>query len=159
MPTTAGTGPFGEGRSEAPDWKGFSRVAESESVEQQGETRLHGGLIREVVRWQQTVPTPKTLGLSAYRIQVGQRCTIHVHEGKVETWFFISGQAEVSWGDQLIVVASGDAIRTPPGVPHGIRVLGDEPVRFLNIVEFIEGSTVSTVELEDLEDLDAKGQR
>jgi mannose-6-phosphate isomerase-like protein (cupin superfamily) len=72
-----------------------------------------------------------------------------VHQGKVETWFVMSGRAEVIWGNQTIVVGTGDAVRTPPGTPHGIRVLGDEPVRFLNIVEYIDGAEITTVEIED----------
>jgi mannose-6-phosphate isomerase-like protein (cupin superfamily) len=100
------------------------------------------------VRWHQE-PEGRSLGLSAYRILAGERCTVHVHEGKVETWYFIAGRAEVTWGDQVLVVGVGDAVRTPPGTPHGIRALGDQPVRFLNIVEYIEGADVTTVEIEE----------
>ena len=110
---------------------------------------MHGGLIRETVRWREDDPGPRSLGLSAYRIHPGERCTAHVHQGKVETWFFISGRAEVRRGDQVLIVGGGDAVRTPPGTPHGIRALGDEPVRFLNIVEYIDGAEVTTVEIED----------
>lgn len=129
--------------------KGFSRVADVGDVEEPGETRLHGGLIREAVRWHQADSGPRTLGLSAYRIDAGERCTVHVHQGKVETWFVMAGRAEVIWGNQTIVVGTGDAVRTPPGTPHGIRVLGDDPVRFLNIVEYIDGAEVTTIEIED----------
>jgi mannose-6-phosphate isomerase-like protein (cupin superfamily) len=134
-------------------WKGSSRVTDIGPADQRVEARLHGGLIRETVRWHEEGPTPRgpglSLGLSAYRIQAGERCTVHVHQGKVETWFFMSGHAEVTRGDQVLIVTSGDAVQTPPGTPHGIRALGDEPVRFLNIVEYIEGAEVTTVEMEE----------
>jgi mannose-6-phosphate isomerase-like protein (cupin superfamily) len=120
-----------------------------DGAEQSGEIRVHGGLIREAVRWHQADAEPRSLGLSAYLIRAGERCTAHVHQGKVETWFFMSGRAEVSWGEQLLIVGAGDAVRTPPGIAHGVRALGDEPVRFLNIVEYIAGAEVKTVELEE----------
>ena len=110
---------------------------------------MHGGLVRGEVRWHGSDREPGDTGLSWYLVEPGERCSVHVHTGKVETWFFAAGQADVLWGDQRIPVAAGDAVRTPPGVPHGIEARGDEPVRFLNIVEYLDGVDVTTRELEE----------
>lgn len=108
--------------------------------------RSHGGLVRLEVRWLRAA-APATLGVSWYQVAPGDRCTVHVHEGKAETWFFIAGQAEVVRGDERLRVSAGDAVHTPSGIPHGFTVIGTQPVRFVNIVEPVDGVPITTTEI------------
>lgn len=59
----------------------------------------------------------------------------HIHtredDGFEETYYFLQGQG-VMWieGEELPIVA-GDAFLVPPGVDHGFRNTGSEPLRLV----------------------------
>jgi mannose-6-phosphate isomerase-like protein (cupin superfamily) len=58
----------------------------------------------------------------------------HIHkddDNYEETYYFLQGQG-VMWIDgQDVPVSAGDAILVPPGVDHGFRNTGDEPLRLV----------------------------
>ena len=58
----------------------------------------------------------------------------HVHEGDEaleEFYYFIRGQG-VMWMDgEEVPVGPGDAVLAPPGVDHGFRSTGDEPLKLV----------------------------
>ncbi len=43
-----------------------------------------------------------------------------------------SGSAEFILGDETLRVGPGDVLRIPPGLEHGVKVLGDVPVTILD---------------------------
>jgi mannose-6-phosphate isomerase-like protein (cupin superfamily) len=56
----------------------------------------------------------------------------HVHEGDdamEEIYYFISGTGVMSVGVEEVPFRAGDAMLVPPGVDHGFRNTGDEPLR------------------------------
>ncbi len=59
----------------------------------------------------------------------GGEVTPHTHN-RVEAYLFLTGQATVMTGDEIAEVTTGDVAYAPIGVPHGIRVIGTEPLRF-----------------------------
>ena len=59
----------------------------------------------------------------------------HIHtgddDGFEETYYFLHGQG-VMWIDgEEVPIAAGDAILVPPGVDHGFRNTGSEPLRLV----------------------------
>lgn len=53
----------------------------------------------------------------------------HTHN-RVEAYLFLTGRAKVMTGDEIDEVSTGDVAFAPIGVPHGIKVIGSEPLRF-----------------------------
>lgn len=54
----------------------------------------------------------------------GQEVPAHTSPGTV-VLLVVSGQGRVRVGDQVEVLAAGDAAVCPPGVPHGLAALPD----------------------------------
>ncbi len=60
----------------------------------------------------------------------------HTHEGDgaLEEIYYFLGGAGIVWADEEVIpVEAGDAILAPPGVEHGVRNTGTEPLKFLII--------------------------
>jgi mannose-6-phosphate isomerase-like protein (cupin superfamily) len=58
----------------------------------------------------------------------------HIHEGDdgfEETYYFLQGQGVMRIDGEEVLVAAGDAILVPPGVDHGFRNTGGEPLRLV----------------------------
>jgi mannose-6-phosphate isomerase-like protein (cupin superfamily) len=62
-------------------------------------------------------------------MQPGGEVRPHVHN-RVEVYLFLTGRAKVLTGDQIEEVTTGDVAIAPIGTPHGIKVIGNEPLRF-----------------------------
>ncbi len=56
----------------------------------------------------------------------------HTHDGE-EIFFILKGNAEFTLKEKRKVVGANSALYCPPGVEHGIRNAGDEPMRYLVI--------------------------
>ncbi len=59
----------------------------------------------------------------------GQEVRPHTHN-RVEAYLFLTGRAKVMTGDEIEEVTTGDVAIAPIGTPHGIKVIGSEPLRF-----------------------------
>lgn len=57
----------------------------------------------------------------------------HSHEGQ-EFNFVLSGKMLFKIGDMSYELNKGDSVYFNSGLPHGIKVLGDKPVKFLAVV-------------------------
>ncbi len=60
----------------------------------------------------------------------------HTHEGDgslEEIYYFLEGAGIVWADDEVIPVEAGDAMMAPPGVEHGVRNTGTEPLKFVII--------------------------
>ena len=53
----------------------------------------------------------------------------HVHD-RTEMYIFLTGRALVMTGKDIIEVTTGDVAIAPAGTPHGIKVIGSEPLRW-----------------------------
>ena len=62
-------------------------------------------------------------------MEPGGEVTPHVHN-RVEVYLFLTGRAKVMTGDEIEEVTTGDVAMAPIGTPHGIKVIGSEPLRF-----------------------------
>ncbi len=59
----------------------------------------------------------------------GDEIRPHTHN-RVEMYLFLTGRAKVMTGDEIEEVTTGDVAIAPMGTPHGIKVIGSEPLRF-----------------------------
>ncbi len=62
-------------------------------------------------------------------MEPGKEVRPHVHD-RVEVYLFLTGRAIVMTGDEIAEVTTGDLALAPIGVPHAIKVIGSEPLRF-----------------------------
>lgn len=108
---------------------------------------LHGGAQRLPVRVLNPYDTD-VVKISRYRIDVGDRCSPHVHTGKTEAWVIVAGEGEARVGATSLAVREGDVIVTPPGQSHELRNTGKGPLVFVNVVLPTGDEPITTRELE-----------
>jgi mannose-6-phosphate isomerase-like protein (cupin superfamily) len=69
------------------------------------------------------------LSMHYVELPPGGEVAPHTHD-RVEVYLFLTGRARVMTGDEIEEVTTGDVAYAPIGVPHGIKVIGSEPLRF-----------------------------
>lgn len=57
----------------------------------------------------------------------------HRHEREEEIIYVISGQGETRVGDQVYPLEPGVTVFTEPGMEHGVKTLGDEPLVLISV--------------------------
>ena len=57
----------------------------------------------------------------------------HTHTDHVDAFYVLEGQVEFHVGDESRVAGPGTFLAAPPRTVHGFRVVGPEPIRFLNL--------------------------
>ena len=60
----------------------------------------------------------------------------HTHEDDVsleEMYYFLSGKGEMSVEGKRIEVFTNDSIMVPPGIEHGVRNIGETPLKMIII--------------------------
>lgn len=105
---------------------------------------MHGGAERLPINWRNAAEPPARI--ARYRVAPGRNVSLHVHTGKAEYWVIVEGSGEVRVGAEIIAVAEGDVVLTPPTVPHGLVNTGTVPLVFLNIVQ-PTGEAITSTEL------------
>ena len=72
----------------------------------------------------------ETEAMSAHhlRIEPGGGFKPHVHAGQTELHFIISGRGQVLIGERWDEVVAGDAVLAFPGIVHGLRNPGSDPL-------------------------------
>ena len=79
-----------------------------------------------------TADTPRfTFGI--IEIAPGRVLEEHVHQGEDDAFYIIEGEMIFTFGDQEVPAPPGTFVLVPPGVEHGFRNDGAEPVRMFNI--------------------------
>jgi len=66
-------------------------------------------------------------------VSPGGGAPLHVHPDLDDNFYLLDGQLAMRCGDRTFVAHPGDYVVLPKGVPHTFRVLGDEPVRMLQV--------------------------
>lgn len=62
-------------------------------------------------------------------MEPGREVRPHVHP-RAEAYVFLTGRAIVMTGEEIAEVTTGDVAIAPVGVPHAIKVIGSEPLRY-----------------------------
>jgi quercetin dioxygenase-like cupin family protein len=66
-----------------------------------------------------------------YVYQPGAEFPVH-HHPEEQITLVISGRIEFTVAGEIVVLGAGQAAVIPPNVPHGARVIGDQPVETFN---------------------------
>lgn len=66
-------------------------------------------------------------------LRPGAAVPAHVHADSVEMLYVLEGRAEMRVGAETIAIGPGDAARIPKGVEHEATVVGDVPLRAVQI--------------------------
>lgn len=69
--------------------------------------------------------------LAEASIPPGTRTLLHRHAVTEELYHVTAGQGWMTLGERQFAVTVGDTVCIPPGTPHCIEALGDEPLRIL----------------------------
>ena len=79
-----------------------------------------------------TVDTPR-FTFAIIEIAAGRELEAHVHVDEDDAFYIVAGELTFSFGGRDVTAAPGTFVLVPPGVEHGFRNDGSEPVRMLNI--------------------------
>ena len=63
----------------------------------------------------------------------GREIVPHVHADEDDAFYIVEGEMTFTFGDREAAAPPGTFVLVPPGVEHGFRNDGAEPVRMLNI--------------------------
>ena len=69
-------------------------------------------------------------------LEPGTSIGSHVHEGEMESYHIISGQAEYDDNGETITLYPGDTTHTPVGGAHAIKNSGNETLEFIALILF-----------------------
>jgi len=69
-------------------------------------------------------------------IEPGSSIGYHVHEGEMESYHIISGEAEYSDNGKISKLNVGDTTLTPSGEEHSIKNIGDTPLEVIALIIF-----------------------
>lgn len=69
--------------------------------------------------------------LAEATVFAGQRTHLHRHHRTEEIYHVTSGRGRMTLDKSAFDVGPGDSIPIPPGTPHCIEAIGDEPLRIL----------------------------
>lgn len=78
--------------------------------------------------------TPR-VGVALVTQPPGVATPLHRHSREAETFFMLDGTMEYHAGEETYQLYPGCFLHLPAGVPHAFRIRGDQPARFLAIVE------------------------
>jgi len=79
-----------------------------------------------------TADTPR-FNCGIVEIQPGRELEQHVHDEEDDSFYILEGQMTFLFGSDAAPAPPGTFVLVPPGVEHGFRNDGDQPVRMLNI--------------------------
>jgi quercetin dioxygenase-like cupin family protein len=66
-------------------------------------------------------------------IEVSGAIHPHTHDKETETYYILSGKAEGVMGNDKGTYTDGSLFMAPPGLLHGLKNIGDEPVEIISI--------------------------
>lgn len=75
--------------------------------------------------------TGNTLAVVEFLFSPGSGFPMHIHHREDETLYILEGTLIVVCGERRFEANPGTFVYGPRGIPHGFRVAGNEPARFL----------------------------
>lgn len=66
-------------------------------------------------------------------VKTGQSMPLHYHHHRSEHWTIVSGEAEISLGDDVMIAAAEDSLYIPAGSVHGLKAGSCEPVTLVAV--------------------------
>jgi len=69
-------------------------------------------------------------------IEPGSSAGHHVHEGEMESYYIVSGEAEYDDNGKTVKLYPGDTTLTPPGEGHAVKNIGSTPLEIIALILF-----------------------
>ena len=69
-------------------------------------------------------------------LQPGSSIGHHIHEGEMEAFFIISGEAELFDNGETVTLSSGDTALTQSGEEHSVKSIGNTPLEMIALILF-----------------------
>lgn len=95
-----------------------------ESLEMKPHPKFEGVKIGFIV----TKERHPELSITVLEIQPGVEVPIHYHEREVDSILVLSGRGKAFIGDSWQDIGPRDVLVMPPGLKHGVKNDGDEPL-------------------------------
>jgi mannose-6-phosphate isomerase-like protein (cupin superfamily) len=67
-------------------------------------------------------------------LEPGSSIGYHVHEGEMESFYIIGGEAEYNDNGQTVTLLPGDTALTQSGEGHSIKSIGNTPLELLALI-------------------------
>ena len=64
-------------------------------------------------------------------LEPGSSIGYHVHEGEMESFYVVSGEAEYIDGSETVLLYPGDTTLTPADTSHSIKSIGSTPLKLI----------------------------
>jgi len=58
---------------------------------------------------------------------------LHTHDDHVDSFYVLEGEAEFTFGEEVVCAGAGTFVAAPAGVAHGFRSIGSVDLRILNV--------------------------
>jgi len=58
----------------------------------------------------------------------------HVHEGEMESYYIVKGEAEISDNGEVLTVSAGDSVLTRSGEEHSIKNIGTDTLEVMALI-------------------------
>lgn len=71
--------------------------------------------------------------VSTFVIWIEDEVPNHRHNTHSETVIVLSGTANMTLGNEVIIISRGDYVFIPMGTPHSVAVTGNEPLKVISI--------------------------
>ena len=78
-------------------------------------------------------PVSETSYIGAYEYAPGGGVSDHVHPHAEQWYYILGGQGTMKVGDEEKTVGGGHVVFVPRNAVHSYTVVGDEPMRLLNV--------------------------
>ncbi len=76
-----------------------------------------------------TIKGISEMSIHYVEMQPGEEVHPHTHN-RTEVYIFLTGRARVMTGTDIEDVTTGDVAMAPAGLPHAIKVVGADPLRY-----------------------------
>ena len=67
-------------------------------------------------------------------LKPGASIGYHVHEGEMESFYIVKGEAEISDNGEVVVLSAGDSILTKSGEGHSVKSVGNDTLEMLALI-------------------------
>jgi mannose-1-phosphate guanylyltransferase/mannose-6-phosphate isomerase len=117
-------------------------------AEQRGEQALH----RKVHRpwgWYDSIDSGERFQVKRILVKPGAALSLQMHHHRAEHWIVVSGTAEVTVGDKVLLLSENQSTYIPLGETHRLRNPGKVP---LEIIEVQSGSYLGEDDIVRFED-------
>jgi mannose-1-phosphate guanylyltransferase/mannose-6-phosphate isomerase len=118
-------------------------------AKQRGEQGLH----RKVYRpwgWYDSIDSGERFQVKRIQVKPGAALSLQMHHHRAEHWIVVSGTAEVTVGDKVLLLSENQSVYIPLGETHRLRNLGKVP---LEIIEVQSGSYLGEDDIVRFEDV------